>query len=223
MRNVCLIILTTISINASGQSFIGIKGGLSFTNVSTNNFIEGTDSRTSFSGGLSYEYFLKDNYSISFDLITNQRGFTIDMIFIDDQGDPTGQKTTTKFNYDYLSLPIKTGIYVGQKKVNAFGNMGVVPSILINAKTISPSYETDGINYPGETIDTKEQVNKFDFAGLLEIGANYKATNKFWLFSSLTYQYSFTTITNSEYFPESKVRHNGLTVSFGLKYKLSKE
>lgn len=83
-------------------------------------------------------------------------------------------------------------------------------------------FEADGIDYPGATIDVTEKVNKFDFAGLIEIGVNYKTTGKFWLFSSLTYQYSFTTITNSDYFADSTVRHNGLTISFGLKYKLSK-
>ncbi len=124
MRNIILTILTTISISVSGQSLIGIKGGLSFTNVSSSNFIENNDSRTGFSGGLSYEYFLRDNHSLSFDLAINQRGFTNDMIFTDIKGNPTGQKSTSEFNYDYLSMPIKTGIYLGQK-VNAFGNIGI--------------------------------------------------------------------------------------------------
>jgi len=221
MRNIILTLLATISISASGQSLIGIKGGLSFTNVSSSDFLENNNTRTGFSGGLSYEYFLKDNHSISVDFVINQRGFTNDIIFLDSQGNPTGQKSTVEFNYDYLSLPIKTGIYLGQK-VSAFGNIGVVPSILVKAETIVLSYEAGGIEYPGENYDVKERVNKFDFAGLIEIGANYKATNKLWLFSSLTYQYSFTTITNDDYFDDSKVKHYGLTLSFGLKYKLSK-
>ncbi len=221
MKNIIITILTTVSISVSGQSLIGIKGGLNFTNVSSSNFIENNDSRTGFSGGLSYEYFLKENHSISFDLVINQRGFTHELIFTDSQGNPTGQKSVSEFNYDYLSLPIKTGIYLGQK-ISAFGNIGVVPSILVNAKTKMAPFESDGLYFPGGTNDVTEQVSKFDFAGLIEIGANYKPTDKFWVFSSITYQYSFTTITNSDYFADSKVRHNGLTLSFGVKYRLSK-
>ena len=221
MKNIILTILTTISLSASAQSLIGIKGGVSFTNIAGSDFAESNDSRIGFSGGLSYEYFLKDNHSISFDLVINQRGFRNDLIFRDSQGNPTGQKATFEFNYDYLSIPIKTGIYFGQK-IRAFGNIGVVPSILVNAKTMIPAIEADGTAFPAETIDITERVNKFDFAGLIEIGVNYKATGKFWLFGSLTYQYSFTSITNADYFEDSKIRHTGLTLSFGIKYKLQK-
>lgn len=67
------------------------------------------------------------------------------------------------------------------------------------------------------------QVTKFDFAGFAEIGGGYKFKNRFWVFTSFAYQYSLTTITNSKYFANSKIKHNGITLKIGLKYALTKE
>lgn len=36
-------------------------------------------------------------------------------------------------------------------------------------------------------------------------------------------QRGFTTITNSNYFANSKIRHNGMTLNLGLKYTLTKD
>lgn len=217
MKNIVLAILTVTSIHVSGQHLIGVKGGVSITNISSTEFLDNHESRTGFCGGLSYEYFSKDNHSISVDLVFHQRGFISDVNFFDDQGNPTGQ-AAMEFRYDYLSMPIKTGIHVGER-LSAFGNLGIVPAILINAKTKTPSYVADGIEYPSETIDVTDVVTKFDFAGLIEIGVNYKTTEKFWLFSALAYQSSFTTLTNSNYFADSKIKHNGLTLCLGVKFQ----
>lgn len=220
MRNAVVILLTTCSMSVSAQSFVGIKGGLSFTNVSSSNFFEDTGSLKRFSGGFTYEYFLTEKRALGVDLIMNQRGFISELVFTDNQANPTGKKVAIDFTYTYLSLPIKTGLYFGQT-FRAFSNIGVVPSVLTRAKTIVPAYTIDGVDDPGSTVDVTEQVNRFDFAGLLEIGGNYKATDKLWIVSSFICQYSFTTLTNANYFSESKVRHYGLTLSFGVKYRVS--
>ncbi len=74
-----------------------------------------------------------------------------------------------------------------------------------------------------QTLDLTNPVSKFDFAALAEIGAAYKFKSKYWLFTSVAYQYSFTTITNSEYFANSKIRHEGLILSILLKLDLTKK
>jgi hypothetical protein len=211
MKIFITIVLSIVSISVFGQNHLfGLKGGLNLTNISSSNFMNDTDSRTGFSGGLSYEYVLDNGVSFGADIIFNQRGFSNDLIVRDNFGNPTGEVMTTDFNYDYLSLPIKTGKYLG-KTIFGFGQIGVVPSILMAAKT-----------FPGSDAHiVTSRVTKFDFAGLVEFGVGYKF-NRLWLCVATTYQHSFTTITNSEYFGDSKIRHKGLTLSLGLKYQLTK-
>ncbi len=223
MKNLLFIILTIATLKVAGQNhFIGVKVGTSSTNITSSNFLSQSNSRTGLTAGLTYEFLFKKHFSIGADLIYNQRGFTNDLVFTDNLGNPTGEKYTTTFNYDYVSLPIKTGFNIGTK-LYGFTNIGVIPSLLVDAKTTTPTFDTDAKVTGNEPFDVTNRVSKFDFAGLVEIGGGYKLNGRYWLFSSFSYQYSFTTITNSDYFANSKIRHNGMNLTIGLKCTLTKE
>jgi len=223
MKQIFLIILTITTFKVAGQNHLfGVKGGVNWTNITTSNFVNQHDFRTGISAGLTYEYLFKKYFSVGADLIYNQRGYTNDIVFTDNLGNPTGEKYTINFNYDYVSLPIKTGFNIGNK-FYGFTNIGVIPSLLVDAKTVTPTFNTVGKVTGNETFDVTSRVTKFDFAGLAEIGGGYKFKNRYWLFTSFAYQYSFTTFTNSEYFSNSKIRHNGMTLTIGLKCALTKE
>jgi hypothetical protein len=220
MKKIFIALFLISSIPLFGQNHvIGLKGGINLTNVNSSIFKDNNDNRTGFNCGLTYEYRLKNNIYIGIDLLYFQKGFTDDMIFTDDTGNPTGEKATFIYNYDYLSVPIKGGFLIGDK-ISGFVNLGVVPSILINAKTVEPAIE--GITNEN-TIDLTDQVTKFDFGGLIEIGGSYQFKERFEIFSSFAYLQSFTTITNSDYFSGHKIKHYGMTMSIGLKYILNKE
>jgi hypothetical protein len=105
-------------LKVAGQNhLIGVKGGVNSTNITSSNFISQSDSRTGPTAGLTYEFLFKKHFSIGADLIYNQRGFTNDLVFTDNLGNPTGEKYTTTFDYDYVSLPIKTGFNIGTKAI----------------------------------------------------------------------------------------------------------
>jgi hypothetical protein len=223
MKNILLIILTISTLKVAGQNhLIGVKGCANWTNITSSNFLSQTDSRIGLTAGLTYEFLIKKHFSIGADLIYNQRGFTNDIVFTDNLGNPTGEKHITKYNYDYLSVPIKTGFNIGTK-LYGFTNIGLIPSLLVDAKTTIPTFDTDAKFTGNETFDVTNRVSKFDFAGLVEIGGGYKFKERYWLFTSFSYQHSFTTITNSEYFANSKIRHNGMALTIGLKCALTKE
>jgi hypothetical protein len=223
MKNIFLFILTISTLKVAGQNhLIGVKGGANSTNITSSNFLSQSDSRTGLTAGLTYEFLFKKHFSIGADLIYNQRGFTNDIVFTDNLGNPTGEKYTLKFNYDYISLPIKTGFNIGTK-LYGFTNIGVTPSLLVDARTTTPTFDTDGKLTGNETFDVTNRVSKFDFAGLVEIGGGYKFKGRYWLFTSFLYQHSFTTITNSDYFANSKIKHNGMALTIGLKCALTKE
>ncbi len=221
MRKIIITILTIVfSIPVFGQNhFFGLKGGMSWTNVNSTNFISNNDNRTGFNGGLTYEYHLNTKFNLGMDLLYVQKGFTNDIVFTDDTGNPTGEKATSEFNYDYLSFPIKGGLVIGDR-ISGFINLGLVPSVLIDAKTIEPAIE--GI-MDKTTYDVTDKVTGFDLGGLIEIGGNYKLKERFLIFTSVAFQHSFTGITNENYFSNGKARHYGMTLSIGLKYALKKE
>ena len=211
MKKHLFLAFTVISLNVCGQShFLGARSGVNMTNISSSNSTIITDSRVGFSGGLSYDYLWRDRFSIGVDIIFNQRGFTNDFIVEDGFGNPTGRIITTKFEYDYLSFPVKAGTYFG-KKAFGFGQIGVMPSMMIESETI-PGSDAPSMNPP---------VTKFDFAGIIELGAGYKL-NRFWLSLSAFYHRSFTTFTDFDNFGDANFRHKGLTLLIGLKYQLRK-
>jgi hypothetical protein len=205
MKVVIVILLSAISASAQTH-FIGATGGVSWTNINSDIFSNDTDSRRGFSGGLSYGVLLNRNLFLSSDIIYSQRGFSEKLRDIN--GNMSGD---LKQNYNYLSIPLKVGLTFG-RTIYGFGNIGVIPSLLIDARIITPAVTHDMTSYPSQ----------FDLAALIELGGGY-VLNKYLLFTSLTYQQSATTITSSEYFPDRKIRHRGVTWAFGLKYRLTNE
>lgn len=220
MKKIFLIILTISTLNAAGHNhWIGLKGGVNLGNAISRNFLSQNGSRTGLVAGMTYEHLFKNQVSVGADLIYNQRGFTNGIVFTDDLGNPMDGKFTSKFNYNYLSLPFKAGFNFGNK-LYGFANIGVVPSLLLSAKTISPTFNSSSHLVGSETTKVTNRVSKFDFAGLVEIGAAIKLNERYCLSTSASFQHSFTSITNSEYFANSKITHFGLTLSLGLKYAL---
>ena len=226
MKNTITILILISSISAFGQNhFIGLKGGVNWTNVASSDFPRNSINRTGFSGGISYEFLLNESFVLGGDLLYQQRGFIIESEFTDNDGNPSGVSMTSTFNYDYLSIPIKAGYIVG-KKISGFINLGIVSSLLIDAKTITSTVDSIvvGANYfkiIGETANVTDFVSKLDFAGLIEIGGNYNIGSKLSIFSAFVYQRSLTSITNSEYFAGNNIKHYGMTLSIGLKYALT--
>jgi hypothetical protein len=220
MRKILTVLTIFISIQTYGQNhFLGMQGGINLTNVNSSNFMSNNDNRTGFNGGLTYQYYLNERFNLGIDLLYFQRGFTNDIVFTDEFGNPTGESATSEFNYDYLSLPLKGGIVIGDK-FSGFANLGIIPSFLLDAKTITPAIE----GFQEETTNNvTDRVTKFDMGGLVEIGANYKITPDFLLSATFGYQHSFTSITNDNYFSNGEVRHCGMVLSIGLKYALKKE
>ncbi|UII26710.1 hypothetical protein LVD15_26015 [Fulvivirga maritima] len=52
---------------------------------------------------------------------------------------------------------------------------------------------------------------------MAEIGGLLQFSNEIHLFTSVAFQHSLTSITNDNYFSESKARHYGVMLTLGLK------
>ena len=219
MRKLLLILLIGISISAFGQiQSIGIQSGISLTNL-TGDIFKDSKYRTGIIGGFNYELLFKSNYTIGTDILYSQQGFADEITFTDESGNVLATKPSSKYDYDYLSIPIKFG-YTEGVKLKSFIKLGICPSFLLSAESTVPKYDSSGNVTGYEKVDVKNKVSKFDFGGLVELGVGYSLKNGIELFSSLTGRKSLTTFSNSNYFQDSKVRHFGFSLMVGLKYRL---
>jgi hypothetical protein len=221
MKKIILIILIFTTYYVSGQNhYIGAFGGVNLTNINESHFIMGHHNRLGFNAGLTYEYFFKNRISIDAEICYTLRGFTKEIIYTSDTGKPIGDKNNIQYNYDYISLPIKSGYTLG-KKVFGFAKLGIIPAILINANTIFPLDQSSKLL--NSDIDISDYVTRFDLAGMAELGGGYQFKESFCLFIAISYQNSFTTITNPDYFSDGKAYHYGMSFNLGLKCALKKK
>lgn len=200
---------------------LGVQGGLNISNISAKDLFNDTENRNGFIGGVKYELILSEKYSIGADLFYSQQGFLDKMIFTDETGSPTGESTDFKFYYDYLSLPIKVGYSFGEN-FKIMPKIGIQPSLLISAKNTTPKFSDTGDLIGEETIEVKENVSRYDVAGLIELEFDYAISLNINLFTSVIGKYSLTTFSNSDYFRQGELRHKSLMISLGVKYKLTK-
>jgi len=221
-RKLILLSVFVISINVSGQlHYIGLQGGLTFSNISDDDFVENSKFRKGITSGLNYEFQFSRNLLIGADLLYVQSGYLSDLIFMDEIGNVIREKAVVKDYYDYLSLPIKLGYEIGNK-IKGFVRIGINTSILLKAQMIIPTFD-DNFQETGEyKLDVTNDVRKLDLGGIIELGGRYELNEKFELISLIGYRHSFTTSTSSTYFESQVMKHYSFNISIGLKYKLNK-
>jgi len=220
MKTLLFSMFSFLLLQVTGQNhFFGIKGGENWTSNLYRNSSAKNGFRTGFSGGLTYEYLLNNHFSLGADLIYDQRGFIYDIAFDDYQGNH--RITTTNFDHDNLAFPIKAGLTIG-KKVYSFANIGLSPSLLRNADKQLNTTDMDGRIVAIENYEVTNSMQKFDMAGLIEIGGGYKINDRFWLYGLISYQRSFIINANSDYHTnELFIRYYGANLYMGLKYALA--
>jgi hypothetical protein len=213
MKNFLVPVLIFIATTSFAQNqLVGMKGGISWSNIHSKEI--STDAfRTGFTLGLTYENRIKQHLLVGGELLYQQRGYREYLQWVDDLGDLVDDSGKDKFNCNYLSLPLKVG-YVNGNKLSWFANVGFVPSILIEAKHVFPEIFVD------TNIDVTQYVQKFDLAGLAEVGGNLQISEKLIISVSFSYQHSLSTFDSPEYFDGVDARHYGMILSCGVKYVL---
>jgi hypothetical protein len=121
-----------------------------------------------------------------------------------------------------LSVPVKVGFYAGNKRFS-FAKVGLVPSLLTGAITQTPTFDKDRKITGANRYILTNTVSKFDLAGLIEMGGGYKIVDRLWVTLSFLYLKSLTSITNKEYFADTKIRHNGMSMYLGLQWTLKEK
>lgn len=214
MRWIVLILLVSLTTSSYGQyKLVGVEGSLNLARVRPKGFSDGHKIGTAF--GIDFQYLFKNPFSVGVGLNYEQKGFKS---YTKISNGNTTRKLTHTTNINYLSIPLKGGLRFGNK-LFGFTKVGVVPSLLINAKSISPNFDGNGKTSGSTTSDISNTVSKFDFSGLGEIGAGYMFNERYWLTASVLYQKSFTrVIRKDDYYQSLDIKHDVKTLTIGLKY-----
>lgn len=186
------------------RHFIGLQGGVNLAKIAG---IE-SEFRYGVQTGLNYQYALNDTYIYGVDFLLIQRGMSQRLIHVDAQGNDTGIRLVGNLETDYISIPLKGGVVVGNKLSGIF-NLGLVPSFLIDAKYRQLAYE--GIS--DEMITEHSGYPQFDLGGLIEIGANYTLSSSTIFFVSARL---FKSIPRYD----SWIQHCGIEFSAGTRVAL---
>lgn len=215
-----LLLIWLLPFYVSSQSYLSARIGLSATNTSPGSY-DG-NFKLGFAGGVGYEKFLSDNFSMSADVMYNQFGYALKFDVRNSLGGWLGEGNF-KTRLNYVALPIKAGYYVGDK-INFFGKTGIVPSFLVSAKDRTPMSNASDTGIEYKNVKSTSNYKRFDFAALLEVGALYEIGNLISLFGSFQYQHSVTSYGNFRVYDNGVIvtdlRHYGFTLSVGVKRKL---
>ncbi len=218
-RSVYLLLLICAAMNTAAQDqMIGVRAGPNIFNITDPQF-PGSEPRTGFSAGLTYDRPVLGNFLLSMGLVYEQRGFRSPVIFTNELGEPTGRVEFTDFSYDYLTIPFRIGHMISGR-FHAFGNVGLVPAILINATTTLPIINVQGDLEGTQTVSVISEASTIDLAGMVEVGGGVRVHERILLSVSGSYQHSFLSVTNVGYFSNSRISPFGITLSGGLRYIL---
>lgn len=217
MKPVLLISFLFSSYFLTAQNdFLGVKVGTIWSNVRTNTILDGSDVANRFVGGLTYQHQFRNGIYVGSDFLYGERGFRADLI--PGSLDPclgclrvAPVEVMNKFNFNYFSIPLKVGIVRGQNILfNA--DIALVPSVLINARNASDS-NSEAITGPDE----------FDLSAQIEAGIGFPIYSDLIAYGSLAFTRSLTSVTSADYFSDQYMFHQGVILSFGVRYKLTKE
>jgi hypothetical protein len=215
MKKIIIIIVALIMLKTYGQNhYLGIDAGIYMANIASKDFKPSY--RTTFAGGISYEYFFNKSVSVGAGAVYSLRGYTTKAVAADTMSN--GGKSKTKF--DYISLPLKLGFTFGNKFFG-FGKIGLVPAVLIKAQTTAPVMGADGEVIENKTENLTNKIRRMDIGGIVEIGGGYNLTERCRVKVSFSYQHSFSSITTDNYHPNSAIRNRGMSLSLGLAWALT--
>lgn len=203
-------LLTSFSAAAQRHT-IGIQAGAGLSRVRSDVFENEGAPKARMNLGLTYERRIGSHLTLGADLLYQQRGFTTQVVIVDQSRMPIGT-TTTPFSYNYAALPVKAGYQFGAKGYG-FGKLGLVPALLLRASYERPEITSD----KRENVDMTGDTRRFSLAGIAEAGGGYRFDGPFQLYASLAFQHDITSFTDAAYF---RSRHYGCYLNLGFRYEL---
>ena len=152
------------NVNSQEEIQIGVKGGVNFSTISSDNF-DSFENRTCFNFGIQSEVPLSETFSFGPELLLNCVGakYSDDFSSIDGSVKSINADLEGEIKLTYLSIPLMAKFYISE----GFSlEVGPQVSFLLSAK--------DEYDYFGETgeDDIKDHIKGLDFG--VNMGLGYK-------------------------------------------------
>lgn len=176
---------------AQNKIELGIKGGVNFSNMTSDSFAE-NDNKTGFHIGVLAEIPFGNKFSVQPELLYSSQGTKAKLIMYG------GGPMPSEYSLDYIQIPVLAKIYIIQ---NLSVEIGPTFSFLVND------------NEKTNSIKNTDIGNIFEFGGA--IGASYKI--KFGLFGSLRYVHGFTVALDRENHIED-AKNRGFQLGLGYMF-----
>ncbi len=197
------ILLVTVAIFGIGLSataqeswHFGVKGGVNFTNMTSDGF-DDTNSRTGFNVGLLAEIPVGDRFSVQPEVLYSTQGTEATRNF-------AGTTYTGEYQLDYVQVPLLAKFYlIDGLAIEAGPSFNFLADEKYDLKSGNIDYEQDS-----------EMASTFEFGGAL--GASYKFNNGF--FIDGRYVQGFTDAFDSDSFDEDAIKNNGFQLGVGFEF-----
>ena len=184
------------SVNAQEYWNFGIKGGVNFTNMSSDGF-EDNNSRTGFHLGVLAEIPVSDRFSIQPEALYSTQGTEATRRF-------AGENVTGEYQLDYVQVPLIAKFYL----IDGLAlEAGPSFNFLVEEEY---DFESDIVDFESDT----EMASTFEFGGA--IGASYKFNNGFFL--NGRYVLGFTDAFDSDNFDDDAIKNNGVQLGVGFQF-----
>lgn len=198
---------------AQSKVKLGINGGLNYSSLRGNELSENLKSGFSFLGGISFEYFVKENISINANVNFEQKLVKDDGYFYltDEYGYTEAYKSDSKLKYNYLIVPVYASYYFGSKK-DFYVNGGFFTGYLIDSKYTSKQFNS--------TKDTTEMNKKSDFGLVFGFGKLFELNEKNNLKVELRENLGLVNTSDIKVFNDGTIKTNSINLILNWSFNL---
>ena len=188
-------LLSTTFLTAQEYVRFGAKGGVNFTNMTSDGFKDNS-SRTGFHLGLLAEVPVGDRFSIQPEVLYSTQGTEAESNF-------SGQDFSGEYNLDYIQVPVLAKFYL-------------FPALSLEA---GPSFnflveEEVSLSSGAEISSDTGYGSTFEFGGA--VGLSFNVSHNF--FIGARYTQGLTDAFDSENWDEDAVNNNGFQVGVGFMF-----
>ncbi len=196
---ISLTILTITTAKSQEKIQFGVKGGINFTNITSNDLFN-KEYKTGFHVGALVEIPFGNKFSLQPEILYSTQGVDGEAPILYDPfpGAPAPQPVLGEYKLDYIQIPVLVKIYL----INNFSlEIGPSFNFLVN----------DELIYNSSTIN--DDIGKsFEFSGI--VGLSYKI--KYGFFSNARYFHGFTNALDSNYM---EPKNYGFSIGIGYLFK----
>ena len=193
-----MMVFTTSIVTAQEFVRFGAKGGVNFTNMTSDGF-EDNNSRTGFHLGLLAEVPVSDRFSIQPEVLYSTQGTKA-------EANISGMTFSRDYNLDYIHVPVLAKIYLFRGLSLEAGpsfNFLVEEEVKRESNTGDVSNETE-----------TDLGSPFEFGGAAGLSFNF--TDQF--FATARYTRGFTDAFDSDNWDENAVNNNGFQLGVGFMF-----